>query len=65
MATERALLVASIAGVAITLAVRYSPVAGVLGVIAVLLGMLAALAGVTVGYIGVNELVKARIGLAV
>jgi hypothetical protein len=64
MATERALLVMSIAGVAIALAVRYLPVAGVLGVIAVLLGMVAALAGVTVGYIGVNELVKARTGLA-
>jgi Mg2+-importing ATPase len=40
------------------------PLAGVLGLAAVPLGMLAALAGVTVGYIGVNELVKARTGLA-
>jgi Cation transporter/ATPase, N-terminus len=40
------------------------PLAGVLGLAAVLQGMLAALAGVTIGYIGVNELVKARAVLA-
>jgi P-type Mg2+ transporter len=63
MATERTLLLTSIAGAAMTLAVPYSPVAGVLGVAAVPLSMVAALAGVTIGYIGVNELVKARTGL--
>jgi Mg2+-importing ATPase len=64
MATERTLLLTSIAGAAITLAVPYSPVADVLGVAAVPLDMVAALAGVTIGYIGVNELVKARTGFA-
>lgn len=60
----RAPLVTCIAVAAITLALPYSPLAGVLGVTAVPLGMLAALAGVTIGYIGVNELVKAPTGLA-
>jgi hypothetical protein len=57
----RAPLMTSIAVAAITFALPYLPLAGVLGVTAV---PLAALAGVTIGYIGVNELVKARTGLA-
>lgn len=60
----RALVITSIAVAAITLALPYSPLAGVLGLTAVPLGILAALAGVTIAYIGVNELVKARTGLA-
>ena len=60
----RALFMTSVAVGAITLGVPYSPRAGVLGLTAVPLRMLAALAAVTIGFIRVNELVKARTGLA-
>jgi Mg2+-importing ATPase len=60
----RALLGTSIAVGAITLALPYSALAGALGLTAVPPSMLAALAGLTIAYIGVNELVKARTRIA-
>jgi Mg2+-importing ATPase len=56
----RALLLSSALVGVITLAVPYSPVAGPLGLTAVPGNVLAALVGLTLGYVAVNELLKAH-----
>jgi Mg2+-importing ATPase len=56
----RALLGSSVAIAAVTIALPYSPLAGLLGLVAVPAGILAALVGLTALYVLANEVAKRR-----